>query len=87
MIKRMWKPILVMVVLIGLLNFILQSMINKAKDKVEKVENRMELYLGETISVKGVEYEIVDYSVMDETYTLDNGTEVNFKLVEKKLNR
>ena len=83
----MWKPILVMVVLIGLLNFILQSMINKAEDKVEKVENRMELYLGETISVKGVEYEIVDYSVMDETYTLDNGTEVNFKLVEKKLNR
>jgi len=83
-LKGLWKPFLVMVVLIGILTFILQSMISKTKDKLEKVENRMELYLGESVTIKGVEYEIVDYSVVNETYILDNGTEVNFKLVEKE---
>ena len=56
---------------------------NLVSNEVEKTQNSYEKHIGETYVLEGDTLKVIDYSVINGTYTLSNGVEINKVLIEK----
>ncbi len=72
--------ILVVIVMVVLLN----SIINNISNDITKETDKYKIHIGETFIINNDTSTIVDYSLIDETFTLSNGKKINYLLVNKK---
>ena len=79
----MWKKIIILgiIVLTIVITFVMlsHSLTNAITDLVAEVE----VNVGESLILNNDTLIIVDYSLLNNTYKLDNGVDINFELAEK----
>ena len=86
--SRITKTTIVTVVAYTILGYVLTKIImiplkGFVKNYTEQ-EELMESHIGDTIIMRKDTMTVIDFSVTDDTYTLDNGLTVNRKICEKK---
>lgn len=72
------------ILLAFLLTFILLTyLLNNNINKLIKIENEYKKQIGKTYVLDKDTLIIVDYSILDENFTLSDGRKVNYILIEK----
>lgn len=80
-------PLLLIIISIILFIFLSIGFIKstiKAKNEIEQVTEEYKSHIGNEFVIGKDTLMIVDYSIWNENYTLDNGLKVNAKLINKK---
>lgn len=70
----------IILMIVGL--FILGSTINKCENDLESTLNEYEEKIGDKVVLNKDTLMIVDYSYINGTFTLENGQEINYKLLD-----
>ena len=70
------------VVLLGIIPFLIVDTIHGSLDNLN---SKMTKYIGSKIVIERDTLLIIDYSVLQNNYTLSNGTTISFELAEKLL--
>jgi hypothetical protein len=77
---------IISIILIVILFTVGIEVFEKAQDTINDVSEKYESKLGNNIMINNKTYVITDYSLMDETFILDNGSTIKYSLVEKMEN-
>ncbi len=80
--KTIFAMMFVLALLIGLGYYIL---IGVGISAINDVNEDAKALVGEQIVLKGDTLEIIDYSIIESTYTLEDSREVSFEYAKKKL--
>lgn len=73
------------IVLYGIYMLLAVSAFNIVSDEIDETKVGYEEYLGKKIVLAGDTLMLMDYSIIDETYRLNNGKSVNATLAKKLL--
>jgi len=73
----------VSIVLIVVILTLGYNIYEKAQESITEVSEKYEERLGKSITINNETYVITDYSLIDETFILDNGSTIKYSLVEK----
>ena len=77
-----WTKLFI-IIWIMVMAVIIFKFINKIAASYKTSVLKMESNIGEKVVLNGDTLMVTNYSVLDETYTLENGVEINCKLFKK----
>lgn len=74
---------IVFIFLVVLSAYLIFSSVDEIKSEYSKAENSIKKEVGKKVILEKDTLTIIDYSILNDTYTLSNGVKVSFELVEK----
>ena len=78
---------LIGLIIVIIMSLLIGSILNTAGNELKKQTTQIESNLGKKIFIDGDSLTITDYSLLNDSYKLSNGTTVSFELVKKLKNK
>ena len=76
------KMAIAFISLVIILAILVSSITSKVSSSIKKAEEKYEKHIGKEYILDKDTLTIIDYSILDETLILSNGTSINYKLIK-----
>ena len=82
--RRLLTIVAILIFLTIIITILIVGIANNISNEINKEKGKYEQYIGDKFIIDNDTLLIIDYSMINETFTLSNGKKVSYSLIESK---